>query len=104
MLLQGYQRVSTMISTGITSILRALKAYQQQSTLLKAWQDVFVDLVQGQLQHLFLSLLAGGLPDLPELRVSKLSTEAVAVTHFPACRLHADSWLAVRGCRGVSWG
>ena len=67
MLLQGYLRVSSMISTGIISILRALKAYQQQSSLLKTWQDVFVDLVQGQLQHLFLSLLAGGLPNLPEL-------------------------------------
>ena len=34
-----------------------MRGYQQQSGVLRTWQDVFVDLVQGQLQHLFLSLL-----------------------------------------------
>ena len=37
----------------------APKVYQQKEWVLRSWRDVFVDLVQGQLQHLFLSLLSG---------------------------------------------
>ena len=40
----------------------ALKVYQQKEWVLRSWRDVFVDLVQGQLQHLFLSLLSGLAP------------------------------------------
>ena len=40
----------------------ALKVYQQKEWVLRSWRDVFVDLVQGQLQHLFLSLLSGEAP------------------------------------------
>ncbi len=56
---QGYRRVSTLLDEGLASILRAMKSYQQQSIILRSWQDVFVDLVQGHVQHLFLSLREG---------------------------------------------
>ena len=43
------------------SILSGLQVYQAKEWVLRSWRDVFVDLVQGQLQFLFLSLLAGTL-------------------------------------------
>lgn len=46
---------------GSASILAGLQVYQTKEWVLRSWRDVFVDLVQGQLQFLFLSLLAGGL-------------------------------------------
>ena len=36
-----------------------MRSYLAAPWLLRAWQDVFVDLVQAHLQHLFLMLLAG---------------------------------------------
>lgn len=39
-------------------MLRAMESYTKQAWVLRAWQDVFVDLVQGQLQHLYISLLS----------------------------------------------
>ena len=47
---------------GTASILSGLQVYQAKEWVLHSWRDVFVDLVQGQLQFLFLSLLAGALP------------------------------------------
>ena len=44
---------------GSASILSGLQLYQAKEWVLRSWRDVFVDLVQGQLQFLFLSLLAG---------------------------------------------
>ena len=43
---------------GSASILSGLQLYQAKEWVLRSWRDVFVDLVQGQLQFLFLSLLA----------------------------------------------
>lgn len=57
--LQGLKNASSLLNEGLASILQALKSYQQQSVILRSWQDVFVDLVQGHVQHLFLSLLEG---------------------------------------------
>lgn len=59
--MQGQRVVLNLLNEGLASILHALKSYQQHSVILRAWQDVFVDLVQGHVQHLFLSLLEGGL-------------------------------------------
>ena len=39
-------------------MLRAMESYTKQTWVLRAWQDVFVDLVQGQLQHFYVSLLS----------------------------------------------
>ena len=44
---------------GSASILSGLQIYQAKEWVLHSWRDVFVDLVQGQLQFLFLSLLSG---------------------------------------------
>ena len=52
----------------------ALKVYQQKEWVLRSWRDVFVDLVQGQLQHLFLSLLSGEAPYSPSLDDSAASS------------------------------
>jgi hypothetical protein len=38
--------------------LQGVKAYETHQRLLAAWHDAFIDLVQGQLQHFFMSLLA----------------------------------------------
>jgi hypothetical protein len=35
-----------------------VKAYETHQRLLASWHDTFIDLVQGQLQHFFMSLLA----------------------------------------------
>ena len=58
--MQGYRRVSTLLDEGLASVLQAMKSYQQRSIILRSWQDVFVDLVQGHVQHLFLSSREGG--------------------------------------------
>ncbi len=47
-----------LLLAGGDSVLAALEGTSKRPWLARAWQDVFVDLVQGQLQHLFLSLLA----------------------------------------------
>lgn len=52
----------------------ALKVYQQKEWVLRSWRDVFVDLVQGQLQHLFLSLLSGLAPHGPSQHASVASS------------------------------
>ena len=53
---------------GTDSVLRAMESYTKQAWVLRAWQDVFVDLVQGQLQHLYISLLSSK-PPAPSLRL-----------------------------------
>lgn len=47
---------------GTASIVSGLQVYQAKEWVLHSWRDVFVDLMQGQLQFLFLSLLAGAAP------------------------------------------
>lgn len=62
MILGGWQahlQVSRVMSDGSVSILMGMSGYERHPALLKSWKDVFVDVVQGQLQHLLLSLLAG---------------------------------------------
>eukprot|EP00891_Asterochloris_glomerata_P001742 jgi/Astpho2/1742/Aster-04163 len=58
-LLQALHLTSDLLLSGSGSILAGLQVYQQKEWVLRSWRDVFVDLVQGQLQHLFLSLLSG---------------------------------------------
>ena len=55
---QAFHRVSDLLVSGTDAALRSLQGYTSRAWLLAAWQDVFVDRVQGQLQQLFLSLLA----------------------------------------------
>ena len=56
---QAFNSSSSLIMKGSSSILSGLQVYQAKEWVLRSWRDVFVDLVQGQLQFLFLSLLAG---------------------------------------------
>ena len=59
--LQAFNSSSELVMQGSASILSGLQVYQTKEWVLHSWRDVFVDLVQGQLQFLFLSLLAGEL-------------------------------------------
>ena len=59
---QAFHRVSDLLVSGTDAALRSLQGYTSRAWLLAAWQDVFVDRVQGQLQQLFLSLLARAQP------------------------------------------
>ena len=56
--LQAFEGVAQILLAGTDSVLHAMDVYTKHAWVLRAWQDVFVDLVQGQLQHLFLSLLS----------------------------------------------
>ncbi|DBB17629.1 TPA: hypothetical protein ACH3X3_002673 [Trebouxia sp. C0006] len=58
-LLQAFNSSSGLVMRGSASILSGLQVYQAKEWVLRSWRDVFVDLVQGQLQFLFLSLLTG---------------------------------------------
>ncbi len=60
-MLQAFNSSSGLVMRGSASILSGLQVYQAKEWVLRSWRDVFVDLVQGQLQFLFLSLLTGGL-------------------------------------------
>jgi hypothetical protein len=61
LMLQAFNSSSGLVMRGSASILSGLQVYQAKEWVLRSWRDVFVDLVQGQLQFLFLSLLTGGL-------------------------------------------
>ncbi len=61
-MLQAFNSSSGLVMRGSASILSGLQVYQAKEWVLRSWRDVFVDLVQGQLQFLFLSLLTGVLP------------------------------------------
>ena len=65
LLLQAFNSSSALVMRGSASILSGLQVYQMKEWVLRSWRDVFVDLVQGQLQFLFLSLLAGTAPPRP---------------------------------------
>ena len=54
---QAADEVERLVLGGSDSVLAALEGYTKRAWVLRAYQDMFVDLVQGQLQHLFLSLL-----------------------------------------------
>lgn len=58
MCLQAYGEVTSMLAKGLRVVLKALKGYQGRQWALLAWQDVFADRVQGQLQHMLLTLLS----------------------------------------------
>ena len=60
--MQAYEGAAQIIMAGTDSVLRAMESYTKQAWVLRAWQDVFVDLVQGQLQHLYISLLSSEPP------------------------------------------
>ena len=50
---------SRLLCAGIRGAIAAMRGYQGRQKALLPWQDMFADLVQGRLQGLFLSLLAG---------------------------------------------
>ncbi|KAA6417142.1 MAG: hypothetical protein FRX49_12897 [Trebouxia sp. A1-2] len=56
---RAFNSSSGLVMRGSASILSGLQVYQAKEWVLRSWRDVFVDLVQGQLQFLFLSLLTG---------------------------------------------
>ena len=60
--MQAFHRVSDLLVSGTDAALRSLQGYAGRAWLLAAWQDMFVDRVQGQLQHFYLSLLARAAP------------------------------------------
>ena len=64
--MQACEAVEQLVLGGTDSVLAAMEGYTKRAWVLRAWQDVFVDLVQGQLQHLFFSLLARARPDARE--------------------------------------
>ncbi|GAB4820337.1 hypothetical protein N2152v2_007383 [Parachlorella kessleri] len=53
---RGVLILQNVIAQGVDRLLFSLKEYERQRWALQSWQDVFVSLVQGQLQNLFLSL------------------------------------------------
>ena len=55
---QAFEGIAQILMAGTDSVLHAMELYTKRAWVLRAWQDVFVDLVQGQLQQLFLSLLS----------------------------------------------
>ncbi|KAK9806582.1 hypothetical protein WJX73_004732 [Symbiochloris irregularis] len=57
-LAQAHTEITTVLARGLKAVVRALKGYQQRQWSLLSWQDVFVDRLQGQLQHMLLSLLS----------------------------------------------
>ena len=59
---QACEGVEALVLGGTDSVLAAMESYTKRAWVLRAWQDVFVDLVQGQLQHLFFSLLSRAQP------------------------------------------
>ena len=56
-LVQAAEEASNVLCEGVRGVVAAMRSYPAQRSLLP-WQDMFVDLVQGRLQSLFLSLLA----------------------------------------------
>ena len=75
--MQAYEGAAQIIMAGTDSVLRAMESYTKQAWVLRAWQDVFVDLVQGQLQHLYISLLSSKSPAAPsQSRKSEVSAQA----------------------------
>ena len=78
---QAYEGAAQIVMAGTDSVLRAMESYTKQAWVLHAWQDVFVDLVQGQLQHLYTSLL---------------SSEAIPIPlHLATCCM---LWVLLWGC------
>lgn len=65
---------------GSAGILSGLQVYQTKEWVLRSWRDVFVDLVQGQLQFLFLSLLAG-------MTQSRASCSVTTFVYTGRCKL-----------------
>ncbi|EIE21455.1 hypothetical protein COCSUDRAFT_66895 [Coccomyxa subellipsoidea C-169] len=57
-LVEAFEGIAQILLAGTDSVLQAMEMYTKRAWVLRAWQDVFVDLVQGQLQQLFLSLLS----------------------------------------------
>lgn len=55
---QAFEGIAQILMAGTDSVMHAMELYTKRAWVLRAWQDVFVDLVQGQLQQLFLSLLS----------------------------------------------
>ena len=56
--MQAFEGIAQILLAGTDSVMHAMEMYTKRAWVLRAWQDVFVDLVQGQLQQLFLSLLS----------------------------------------------
>jgi hypothetical protein len=69
--------------------VQGLKAYDVHVRLFQSWQEVYVDLVQGHLQHLFLSLTVTLVEDT-KVKVRWLGGYAggVCLCIFSICRAH----------------
>ena len=84
-----------MLCEGVVGVVAAMRSYPAQRSLLP-WQDMFVDLVQGRLQNLFLSLLACETGPLPALlggfcSAAKLAAACVAMCEGPCRRAAAEA-------------
>lgn len=55
---RAFAFASDLLQRGLSALLQGLRVYENHSRLLATWHNSFVDLVQGQLQHFFLSLLS----------------------------------------------
>ena len=47
-----------MLLRGLHSVIEDLKHYEASPLLLESWKSSFIDVLQGQIQHLFLTLLS----------------------------------------------
>eukprot|EP01025_Chloroclados_australasicus_P039364 TRINITY_DN4071_c0_g1_i1.p1 TRINITY_DN4071_c0_g1~~TRINITY_DN4071_c0_g1_i1.p1 ORF type:complete len:949 (-),score=156.60 TRINITY_DN4071_c0_g1_i1:429-3209(-) len=57
LLLTAYASLCELLRKGVSALLFGLKMYETYDRLLSTWKDLFVDLILGQLQNFFLSLL-----------------------------------------------
>ncbi|CAD7703990.1 unnamed protein product, partial [Ostreobium quekettii] len=76
---RGFATVCDMLQQGVSSIIQGLKGYQAVAHLLNNWETLFVDMLQGQMQAIFMHLLLyfqamAGLPKGDQPSSSQLST------------------------------
>jgi hypothetical protein len=89
---QAFEGIGQILLAGTDSVLQAMEMYTKRAWVLRAWQDVFVDLVQGQLQQLFLSLLSRAPIPLPSAyyltytyHVVKACPDVKVCHHYSIC-------------------
>ncbi|GMH43701.1 hypothetical protein BSKO_11623 [Bryopsis sp. KO-2023] len=67
---RGFSHICDLLQKGIASLLQGLKVYESNPKLLEPWYADFIDMIQGQIQSAFLSLLSsflamGGVVEAP---------------------------------------
>ena len=77
-----------MLCEGVVGVVAAMRSYPAQRSLLP-WQDMFVDLVQGRLQNLFLSLLACETGPVPALLGGFAAQQSSQPPVWPCVKGHA---------------